>query len=441
MPLSAALLATASIPRPESFDAFCRTIPEEWVSAALEATGTATFRRRRLPAEQVVWLVLGIGLFRNRPIEEVVDSLDLALPGRGVVAKSAVPSARKRLGDAPMQWLFEHCADRWTQEVAPKHLWRGLSLFGIDGTSFRTPDSEDNRTEFGGWVAGGGDSVTPIVRVVALMALRSHLLLRVRLGPYAKSSEHGHAHELLSAIPDHSLTILDALYMSAGVLHAIERGGVEKHWMTIAKSNTKMRVIERFGRNDELVEMDVSAEARAQDPSLPKQWRARAITYQRPGFEPRTIMTSLRDPKLYPGDELRELYHERWEIELGYDELKTELMDSEPTLRSKTPMGVRQEVWGTLLAYNLVRLEMNRIARKIDVPPTRISFAASLALIRSEFEWSAITRSPGAIPKHLKTLEERIKRFLLPERRSQRSYPRVVRDFRRYPRKRVGPAK
>ena len=441
MPLSIALHATASVPRPDSFDSFCRRIPEEWVSAALEATGTATLRRRRLPAEQVVWLVLGIGLFRDRPIEEVVDSLDLALPGRGVVAKSAVPSARKRLGDAPMRWLFEHCADHWAREVAPKHAWRGLSLFAIDGTSFRTPDSDANRDEFGRWTAGNGASVTPVVRVVALMALRSHLLLRARCGPFAESSEYGYACELLSAIPDHSLTILDRLYMSAAVLHAVERGGVERHWMTIAKSNTKTREIERYDERDALVEMDVSDEARAQDPTLPRTWRARAVTYQRPGFAPRTIMTSLRDPKLYPADELRELYHERWEIELGYDELKTELMDAEPTLRSKTPMGVRQEVWGTLLAYNLVRLEMNRIARQIDVSPTRISFAASLALIRSEFEWSAITRSPGAIPKHLKTLEERITRFVLPKRRSERTYPRVVRDFRRYPRKRVNPAK
>ena len=387
-----------------------------------------------------MWLVLGIGLFRNRPIEEVVDSLDIALPGRGAVAKSAVPSARKRLGDAPVQWLFEHCADHWTKDVARQHDWRGLSLFGIDGTSFRTPESESNRAEFGGWVAGSGDSATPLVRVVALMALRSHLLVRARLGPYSASSELAYARELVDAIPAHSLTILDALYMSAGVLHAVE-SGIERHWMTIAKRNTKMRVIEQYDEWDALVEMDVSAEARAQDASLPKQWRARAVTYRRPGFEPRTIMTSLRDPTLYPADEVRDLYHERWEIELGYDELKTELMDSEPTLRSRTPVGVRQEIWGTLLAYNLVRLEMNRIANKIAVVPTRISFAVSLALIRSEFEWSAITRSPGAIPKHLKRLEEGIKRFLLPERRSKRSYPRVALDFRRYPRKKREPAK
>ncbi|WP_438031355.1 transposase domain-containing protein [Sorangium sp. So ce233] len=76
---------------------------------ALAATGTATLRRRRLPAEQVIWLVLGMALMRDWPIEEVVTKLDLALPGaNGAIARSAIPQARARLGDEPMQWLFEH---------------------------------------------------------------------------------------------------------------------------------------------------------------------------------------------------------------------------------------------------------------------------------------------------------------------------------------------
>ena len=242
---------------------------------------------------------------------------------------------------------------------------------------------------------------------------------------------------LMASIPSRSLTILDALYFSAGLLLQIEAGGHDRHWMTVAKSSSKMRTIETFGPDDHLVEMTVSDEARAINPNLPKTWRARAIGYQRPGFAKRILMTSLLDPVLYPVNEVREMYHERWELELGYDEIKTELADSQPTLRSKTPGGVRQEIWGILLGFNLVRLEMERIAQRAAVAPTRISFVAALHLIRTEWEWSAITRSPGGIPKHLAELEERIKRFVLPARRSARSYPRVVRDFRGYPRKKT----
>ena len=80
-------------------------VPASWVKAALQWTGTTTIRRRRLPAEQVVWLVIGMGLFRNEPIERIVDLLGLALPDRDdtLVAKSAVTQARQRLGDEPLK--------------------------------------------------------------------------------------------------------------------------------------------------------------------------------------------------------------------------------------------------------------------------------------------------------------------------------------------------
>jgi hypothetical protein len=183
-------LHAASLSGPESLENFKNHIPSEWIEHALQATGTATLRRRRLPADQVVWLVIGIGLFRDRSIEEVVDALDIALPGpQASVAKSAIPPARARLGDSPLKLLFEQTSRAWSQASAERYRWRGLALYGIDGSSLRTVDTAQNRTEFGGWIAGKGDSSNPIVRVVVLMALRSHLLAAARFGPYGASSE------------------------------------------------------------------------------------------------------------------------------------------------------------------------------------------------------------------------------------------------------------
>jgi hypothetical protein len=70
----------ASLGGPPELDAFRKHLPQEWIEEALRATGTATLRRRRLPAEQVVWLVLGMALFKDRSITDVVNKLDLALP-------------------------------------------------------------------------------------------------------------------------------------------------------------------------------------------------------------------------------------------------------------------------------------------------------------------------------------------------------------------------
>ncbi len=45
---------------PEEFASFQRHIPVELILQALAETGTATIRRRRLPAQQVIWLIIGI---------------------------------------------------------------------------------------------------------------------------------------------------------------------------------------------------------------------------------------------------------------------------------------------------------------------------------------------------------------------------------------------
>ena len=55
-------------------------LPYEWIERAVQVTGTASIRRRRLPAEQVVWLVIALAMYRHWSISEVLDSLDLALP-------------------------------------------------------------------------------------------------------------------------------------------------------------------------------------------------------------------------------------------------------------------------------------------------------------------------------------------------------------------------
>jgi hypothetical protein len=436
-----ALVASAV---PESIASFRERLDETWIARALQASGVATLRRRRLPAEQVIWLVLGMALMRDRRIEEVVTKLDLALPvpsGKSV-APSSIPEARERVGSKPVEWLFAETARLWAAEGADEQRWRGLAVYGVDGTSLRVPDSPENREEYGGQWAGEakGDSGYPMVRVLALMALRTHVLAGAVVGGYGKTSEQGMARDLLRQVPDNSLTVLDRNFLSPLSLFPLTRDGSNRHWLIRTKSNTAMKTLKKLGEGDELVELKVSKEAREKDPSLPRTCTARAIRYQRNGFKPQTLLTSLLDSVQYPAAELIEMYHERWELELGFDEVKTELLEREEAIRSKKPDNVLQEVWGILLAYNLVRLEIARVAKQVDLPPTRISFVLALSLIRDEWIWSTISNSPGAIPKHLLRLRQNLQRLVLPPRRSERVYPRAVKvKMSNYARKRPTP--
>ena len=437
MQLAQELDCVASFPLPEDFSVFAKDVDPAWIEQALAATGSATLRRRRLPAEQVPWLVIGMALLRNRPITEVANKLDLALPSplSPTVAPSALVQARNRLGEAPMAWLFRRSAETWARASADRDRWRGLALFAVDGTTLRVPDSEDNRDHFS--LASGGhrdDSGYPLVRMAALMALRSHLLVAASFGPYAHGEYH-YANKLWEHVPDSSLLIVDRNFFSANVLLPLHRDGNNRHWLLRAKKNLKFTRLRRLGPGDDLVELTVSSDARKRDSSLPKTWVVRLLRYQRKGFRPQRLVTSLVDPDAYPADDVVARYHDRWEIELGYDEVKTEMLGSVP-LRSKSVDRVRQEIWGLLIAYNLVRLEMARVADRANLPPTRISFVAVYRMICDEWLWSAIA-SPGAIPRHLRELRQQIKLFVLPPRRSDRSYPRAVKvKMSAYPKKR-----
>jgi hypothetical protein len=404
------------------------------IEEALAATGTATIRKRRLPAERTVWLMLGMSVMRDLPIAAVARQLDIALPaadGSRTVASSALSQARARLGPEPMEWLYLRTAEEWAHRSAGADRWQGLALYGVDGTTLRVADSIENRDHFGGQDSGrhaGGraerQSGYPSVRLVVLMALRSHLLAAAAFGPYAVD-ERSYAASLWDTVPDHSLVLIDRHYLQANVLVPLTTKGTERHWITRAKSNTKFRSIRSLGKGDELVEFEVSGEARSKDPSLPTHFDARAIRYQRKGYPPQLLLTSLVDEKCYPAAEVRALYHERWELELGFGEIKTDMLERLETIRSKSPSAVTQELWGLLLAYNLVRLEIERVAAELGVPPIRISFLAALREVVEQWHFAAIV-SPGTIPTRLSTTTDRLRQFLLPPRRPGRVFPRAV---------------
>lgn len=433
--LQQALIDVANVALPDSLEGLKQHLDPAWIEEALAWSGTTTIRRRRLPAEQVVWLVIGMALYRREPIERVVQLLDLALPDRKdtLMAKSAVIQARQRLPHDALGYLFTVTAAEWSARSADACRWRGLAVYGWDGTTMRVPDSPENRETFGGQSTHRGDSGYPQVRVVAAMALRSHILSAFRFADY-HTGETTLARDLWDEMPDNSLAIFDRNFLIKKDFIRFESSG-NKHWLSRSKSNTRWAVIERLGKDDDLVVLEVD------EPGFPTTWELRAIHYKRKGFPRSTLLTSLLDPKQYPAKELVALYHERWETELGYDEVKTHLLDREEAIRSRSPEGVRQELWGIAIAYNLIRLEMERAAKEAKLPPTRISFMAALALIKDEIGRLRGERlALGTIPDRLKDLRKNLKRLVLPERRTERVYPRAVKiKMSNYPRKRPTP--
>lgn len=405
---------------------FSASLDGEWIEQALAATGTGSIRRRKLPAEQVVWLVVGMCLFADRSIVDVVDHLRLVIPGVKKLAPSNIPKARYKLGPEPIKWLFGKVSEVWG-ETPGLGGYHDLSLYGIDGTHLRVQDTDENFEHFGkpGGPSGSGDAGYPQLRLVGLMNLSNRLLTAAEAGPWSQG-EHTLVKPLTQQIPDHSMTIVDRGFYAFLWLHELLSAGTERHVMVRARKNLKYEIVEALADGSALARVRPHRKLEKAHAELPESILIRVIEYKHAGGEPNRLFVSLLDPIAYPAKELIVLYHERWELEIGFDEIKTHMLERKECLRSKMVEGVYQELWGQLLTYNLVRREMLLAALAHGLPPKRISFRSSLLWIRNFWITAALTSSPGNIPKHLAELRSTLDVLILPERRSKRRYPRHV---------------
>lgn len=436
--LSDALPLVIDLPHPPDWRRLGEHLPYAWVEAALTASEKASIRHRRLPAQQVVWLVIALALYRHKSVKEIVDSLDLALPELAdrCITSSATTQARQRVGARPLKWLFESSAKQWIAQDEESFLFHGLNLLAMDGTTLRLADSAANRDHFGAQnYANAKVASYPQARGVTLMMVATQLIRDARFGPY-KTSEHTFAHELLASVPDDSLTIIDRGFLSAQLLCNLVGVGRNRHFLIPSKSSTKWTFIEG-SEDDALVEMAVSDAARKKDPTLPKTWRARALRVVDDKGNISYLLTSLIDKKAFKAADLIACYSRRWRIETSYRELKHSMMGSALTLRSMTVDGTEQEIWGAMIAYNLIRIEIAKAALEAKCEPTEISFTLALVTIQNELLMIGPATAQGKLPAILKRLRERLV-LDLKAQRPGRKFARVVKAVaQRYPEKRL----
>src|SRR5450830_747528 len=146
---------------------------------------------------------------------------------------------------------------------------------------------------------------------------------------------------------------------------------------------------------------------------------------------------SMMDRTQIKAKQLVDCYLRRWAIETSYRELKHTMLGLAKTLRSTTVDGVNQEIWGALIAYNLVRIEIAKAAHEAKCQPTEISFTLAFRTIQYELFIAAATQAYGKLPALLIRLRQRLV-LDLKEFRPDRKFDRVVKAKpQRYPHKKL----
>lgn len=382
-----------------SIGVLTRTYPAALVDRVLAGCGRVEGRRRLLPARVMVYYAMALALFSESSYEEVmrnlVEGLDWSSgwqrPWR-VPTQVAISKARARLGPEPMRALYrevaEPLADPKTNEGA---FLAGLRLMAIDGTTLDLADTPANEATFGrpGSGRGEGRAAYPQLRAVGIAECGTHAICNVALGRI-KQSEGSLAAGLWRSLGPGMLLLADRGFWAFQAWQAARATGVELLWRV--RSNLILSVDELLPDGSYRSRIYDSADRHRAEPV-----EVRVIEYELTdpalGSERYRLATTITDPERASATELAACYPKRWEFETALDELKTHQRGPQLVLRSKTPDGVYQEVWGYLLVHYAIRALMHEVAIETDHDPDRLSFTRSLRVVRR-----TTRASPGFSP-------------------------------------------
>lgn len=406
-------------------------IPADEVLQVLRETGCINQRRCTLTFEVTCWLVLAMGVLTDLPPRAVFKAATSLHLLDFTPARSSLCEARQRLGIAPLRRLFCRLARPLARPDTPGASLNGLRLMGIDGVVMTVPDSPANARAFGRASAGPrGLAAFPQVRKVSLVELGTHaeVAFAVR-GSNAKGGEQGLVPALLRHAGAGMLLLLDAGFYGYHLWHRAVT--TQAQLLARLSSRLKSPVLKALPDGSSLSKVYPDANARRQDRG--GLWvRVIRYTHDDPrrvncGKEHR-LLTTLLDAQEHPARGLILACHERWEIELVFDEQETHhaprVPGKEAQLRSETPAGVVQELYAPSLGHYLTRAFMAEAAAGAGLDPDRLSFVGCLRVLRNR-----LPEYPAVAPPQRAGWYRALLREMAGERtqpRRNRVNPRVV---------------
>jgi len=365
------------------------------VDEVLNATGKNERRVRLLPARVVVYYVLALTLFYGDAYEEVLQKLvnglrflrswsnDWTVPTTGAISR-----ARDRLGVAPLKELFVRVAQPIALPGTPGAWYRGWRVMAIDGVVLDVPDTPENVERFGKSEHRGGTSAFPQVRAVGLAECGTHAIVAAELDSW-RTYERALTDRLLPQFRPDMLVLADRGFFSYDLWKRAADTGAALLWR--ATSSLRLPVLAQLPDGSYLSELlprqlktDVN---RGMKRRVPDEVRipVRVVEYSIPNRDSPEIirlLTTLTDHREYPAVQLAGLYAERWEFEIGLDEIETHQIANSRVLRSKKPKLVEQEIWGLLLTHYAIRHLMHEAADNVGIDEDRLSFLRSLRVVR-----------------------------------------------------------
>ena len=365
--------------------------PAAMINEILDEHGHNSKRIRSFPAVPATYFCMALSLYPEAAYEQVFAVVSQGLSwmqghdSDATIAKSSISEMRGKIGYVPLQSLVARaCLPLADAEHHPDAFYAGLRLVAIDGSNLDVADEPDNVKAFGYPGSRTGHAGYPQAQCAVLVECASHAIIAANLGAY-REAEWEICQPLLASLNAGMLCLADRGFNGYTHWAAAQATGAQLLWR--CSNNRKLPVIKALSDGSYLSAIyPGGATSKKQRQASTEGIRVRVIDYALPSIaegQPRyRLLTTLLDEKTAPAWELAALYHQRWEVEAVFDELKIHLLQKRRVLRSKTAVLVRQEFYGWVLAHYAVRWLMHQAATGHRLSDRSLSFTANVQLLR-----------------------------------------------------------
>ncbi len=366
-----------------SVGAISRFFPKEQIEEILRESGRTGVRRRKLPAADLMYFLIALGLHASEGCGSVLrrvllrkDSIEGAELDR-LSSDSAISQARARLGWEPLRSLYRAVVRPIATRASIGAWYRRWRLVTLDGSCLDVADTRRNERALGRPGASRGKAGFPQMRFVTLIENGTHVAFGAEFGPY-RTGEVTLAREVVRRLPTDALCLADRNFFSYSLWKSALTTGAALLWRV--KADLVLPKIKQLSDGSYLSRIYPSPRARANDTDgIP----VRVIEYRLGKKDPDVyrLICSILDPRKAPAIQLANLYPRRWTIETVLGELKTRLRGPRVVLRSRIPALTRQDFYGLMLAHFGVRALMHEAALKERCEATDLSFVHSVRTI------------------------------------------------------------
>jgi len=351
-------------------------------------TNTLNNRNRIYTPEKTLSMFVSQSLNQDSSCQNTVNKLALTRAEKTSISTSGYCKARNRLSTLAIRNLTKEIAIKNQQRLDMQLKFRGRNIYLVDGTTITMADTNSNQKEYPHTKTQKEGLGFPACRIVAIISLTTGSIIDANIGTYSGkgTGEQALLRDILHNFKRGDIILADAMFSTYSLLsHAIEHGIDIVFVQNGARSRktdfTKGKIL---GEDDHILTIKKPKD----NPEWMDEDELKRIPSELKIREMRTgnkiLITTMLCPKKTTTTTIKNLYKERWHIEVDFRNIKITLDLKE--FKCKSPKMVRKEMWTSFLAYNIIRSLMLDSALYNKILPRTISFKNTLQLYLHSLE-------------------------------------------------------